>query len=208
MQAKPLATNLGEQANKIAVSVQSGDGEVLALWGMCRRYAMQQATRWLRAFEGSGGVELDDLKQSAFIGLLKAVQTWKPESGAFSTWYTIQLKAVFVEAYGMRTKRTREDPLNKYHLSLDTPLDEIEDGSFTIADVLPDEAAEEAFEDVEQRDFQQAVQAALAQLTDAQRDAIISEFWLGQKPDAKARREAIRALRHPRIRKPLMEYYG
>lgn len=169
---------------------------------------MQQATRWFRAFEGSGGVELDDLEQSAFIGLLKAVQTWKPESGAFSTWYTIQLKAVFVEAYGMRTKRTREDPLNKYHLSLDTPLDENEDGSFTIADVLPDEAAEEAFEDIEQRDFRQAVQAALAQLTDAQRDAIISEFWLGQKPDAKARREAIRALRHPRIRKPLMEYYG
>ena len=207
MQAKPLVTNLGEQANKIAVSVQSGDGDVLALWGMCRRYAMQQATRWLRAFESSGGVELDDLEQSAFIGLLKAVQTWKPESGAFSTWYTIQLKAVFVEAYGMRTKRTREDPLNKYHLSLDTPLDENEDGSFTIADVLPDEAAEEAFEDVEQRDFQQAVQAALAQLPDAQRDAIISEFWLGQKPDARARREAIRALRHPRIRKPLMEYY-
>lgn len=56
MQAKPLATNLGEQANKIAVSVQSGDGDVLALWGMCRRYAMQQATRWLRAFESSGGV--------------------------------------------------------------------------------------------------------------------------------------------------------
>ena len=207
MQAKPLATNLGEQANKIAVSVQSGDGDVLALWGMCRRYAMQQATRWLRAFESSGGVELDDLEQSAFIGLLKAVQTWKPESGAFSTWYTIQLRAVFVEAYGMRTKRTREDPLNKFHLSLDTPLDENEDGSFTIADVLPDEAAEEAFEDIEQRDFRQAVQAALAQLSDAQRDAIISEFWLGQKPDAKARREAIRALRHPRIRKPLMEYY-
>ncbi len=207
MQAKPLATNLGEQANKIAVSVQSGDGEVLALWGMCRRYAMQQATRWLRAFEGSGGVELDDLEQSAFIGLLKAVQTWKPESGAFSTWYTIQLKAVFVEAYGMRTKRTREDPLNKYHLSLDTPLDENEDGSFTIADVLPDEAAEEVFEDIEQRDFRQAVQAALAQLPDAQRDAIISEFWLGQKPDARARREAIRALRHPRIRKPLVEFY-
>ena len=207
MQAKPLATNLGEQANKIAVSVQSGDGDVLALWGMCRRYAMQQATRWLRAFEGSGGVELDDLEQSAFIGLLKAVQTWKPESGAFSTWYTIQLKAVFVEAYGMRTKRTREDPLNKYHLSLDMPLDENEDGNFTIADVLPDEAAEAAFGDIERMDFQQAVQAALAQLTDAQRDAIISEFWLGQKPDAKARREAIRALRHPHIRKPLVEFY-
>ena len=207
MQAKPLATNLGEQANKIAVSVQSGDGDVLALWGMCRRYAMQQATRWLRAFEGSGGVELDDLEQSAFIGLLKAVQTWKPESGAFSTWYTIQLKAVFVEAYGMRTKRTREDPLYKYHLSLDMPLDENEDGNFTIADVLPDEAAEAAFGDIERMDFQQAVQAALAQLTDAQRDAIISEFWLGQKPDAKTRQAAIRALRHPKIRSLLAGVY-
>mgnify|MGYP000501607053 FL=1 len=207
MQAKPLATNLGEQANKIAVSVQSGDGDVLALWGMCRRYAMQQATRWLRAFEGSGGVELDDLEQSAFIGLLKAVQTWKPESGAFSTWYTIQLKAVFVEAYGMRTKRTREDPLNKYHLSLDMPLDENEDGNFTIADVLPDEAAEAAFGDIERMDFQQAVQAALAQLPDAQREAIIGEFWFGRKPDPKLRREALRALRHPRIRKPLVEFY-
>lgn len=207
MQAKPLATNLGEQANKIAALVQSGDGDVLALWGMCRRYAMQQATRWLRAFESSGGVELDDLEQSAFIGLLKAVQTWKPESGAFSTWYTIQLKAVFVEAYGMRTKRTREDPLNKYHLSLDTPLDENEDGSFTIADVLPDERAEAEFEDIEQRDFQQAVQAALAQLPNAQREAIIGEFWFGRKPDPKLRREALRALRHPRIRKPLVEFY-
>ena len=208
MQAKPLVTNLGEQANKIAVSVQSGDGDVLALWGMCRRYAMQQATRWLRAFESSGGVELDDLEQSAFIGLLKAVQTWKPESGAFSTWYTIQLQAGFVEAYGTRTKRTREDPLNKYHLSLDTPLDENEDGSFTIADILPDERAEAEFEDIEQRDFQQAVQAALAQLPNAQREAIIGEFWFGRKPDPKLRREALRALRHPRIRKPLMEYYG
>lgn len=207
MQAKPLATNLGEQANKIVLSVQSGDCDVLALWGMCRRYAMQQATRWHRAFESSGGVELDDLEQSAFIGLLKAVQTWKPESGAFSTWYTIQLRAVFVEAYGMRTKRTREDPLNKFHLSLDTPLDENEDGSFTIADVLPDEAAAEAFEDIEQRDFRQAVQAALAQLTDAQREAIIGEFWFGRKPDPKLRRTALRTLRHPRIRKPLVEFY-
>ena len=168
---------------------------------------MQQATRWLRAFEGSGGVELDDLEQSAFIGLLKAVQTWKPESGAFSTWYTIQLKAVFVEAYGMRTKRTREDPLNKYHLSLDMPLDENEDGNFTIADVLPDEAAGAAFGDIARMDFQQAVQAALAQLPDAQREAIIGEFWFGRKPDPKLRREALRALRHPRIRKPLVEFY-
>lgn len=121
--------------NEIAAAVQCGQANVLELWRMCRRYAMQQATRWHRVFERSGGVELDDLEQSAFIGRLKAVQTWKPESGAFSTWYTLQLRAVFVEAYGMRTKRTREDPLNKSHLSLDMPLDENEDGSFIKRDI-------------------------------------------------------------------------
>lgn len=68
--------------NEIAAAVQCGQANVLELWRMCRRYAMQQATRWHRAFKRSGGVELDDLEQSAFIGLLKAVQTWKPESGA------------------------------------------------------------------------------------------------------------------------------
>ena len=51
-------------------------------------------------------------------------------------------------------------------------------------------------------------QRALAQLPNAQREAIIGEFWFGRKPDPKLRREALRALRHPRIRKPLMEYYG
>ena len=58
------------------------------------------------------------------------------------------------------------EAIGVYFLDMDTAVEEEvhpnEDGSFTIADVLPDEAAEEAFEDVEQRDFRQAVQAALA----------------------------------------------
>ena len=89
---------------------------------------------------------------------------------------------------------------------MDEPIGD-EDSDLTLGDTISDEAAEEAFEDVEQRDFQQAVQAALAQLTDAQRDAIISEFWLGQKPDAKTRQAAIRALRHPKIRSLLAGVY-
>ena len=206
MQAKPLATQ-NERTRDIASAVQAGKADILSLWAAVERFAWQQAVRWARAMEGRAGIEESDLLQVAFIALMDTLTAWDADKGEFLTLYGIKLKAVFVETYGMRTKRTREDPLNKSHLSLDTPLDEVEDGSFTIADIIPDERAEAAFEDVEQRDFQQAVQAALAQLTDAQRDAIISEFWLGQKPDAKARREAIRALRHPRIRKPLMEFY-
>ena len=72
---------------------------------------------------------------------------------------------------------------------------------------VPDLAAEAAFADIEWRELQRVVQTALAQLTDTQRAAIIGEFWLGQKPDQKERRQALRTLRHPCIRKTLMEFY-
>ena len=156
--------------------------------------------------EGRAGVEESDLLQVAFIALMDTLPTWDVNKGEFLTPYGIKLKAEFTEACGQRTQRTRCDPINSVCRSVDEPIGE-EDSGLTLGDAIADEAAEEAFEDIEQRDFRQAVQAALAQLTDAQREAIISEFWLGQKPDARARREAIRALRHPRIRKPLMEYY-
>ena len=170
------------------------------------RFAWQQTLRWVRAREGRAGGEESDLLQVAFISLMDTLPTWDVNKGEFLTLYGIKLKAEFTEACGQRPQRTRCDPINTVCRSMDEPIGD-EDSDLTLGDTISDEAAEQAFEDVEQRDFQQAVQAALAQLTDAQRDAIISEFWLGQKPDAKARREAIRALRHPRIRKPLMEYY-
>ena len=197
----------GERTSEIAAAVQAGDAGILSLWAAVERFAWQQALRWTRAMEGRAGVEESDLLQVAFISLMDTLPTWDVNKGEFLTLYGIKLKAEFTKACGQRTQRRRCDPINTVCRSMDEPIGD-EDSDLTLGDTTSDEAAEEAFEDVEQRDFQQAVQAALAQLPDAQRDAIISEFWLGQKPDARARREAIRALRHPRIRKTLMEYYG
>ena len=205
MQAKPLAAQ-GERTSEIAAAVQAGKADILSLWAAVERFAWQQSLRWARAMEGRAGVEESDLLQVAFISLMDTLPTWDVNKGEFLTLYGIKLKAEFTEACGQRTQRTRCDPINSVCRSVDEPIGE-EDSGLTLGDAIADEAAEEAFEDIEQRDFRQAVQAALAQLTDAQREAIISEFWLGQKPDAKARREAIRALRHPRIRKPLVEFY-
>ena len=205
MQAKPLATQ-GERTSEIAAAVQAGEADILRLWAAVERFAWQQTLRWVRAMEGRAGVEESDLLQVAFIALMDTLPTWDVNKGEFLTLYGIKLKAEFTEACGQRTQRARCDPINSVCRSVDEPIGE-EDSGLTLGDAIADEAAEEAFEDIEQRDFRQAVQAALAQLTDAERDAIISEFWLGQKPDAAARRRAIQFLRHPRIRKPLMEYY-
>lgn len=205
MQAKPLAAQ-GERTSEIAAAVQAGKADILSLWAAVERFAWQQSLRWARAMEGRAGVEESDLLQVAFISLMNTLPKWDVNKGEFLTLYGIKLKAEFTEACGQRTQRTRCDPINTVCRSMDEPIGD-EDSDLTLGDAIADEAAAEAFEDIEQRDFRQAVQAALAQLTDAQREAIVSEFWLGQKPDAKARREAIRALRHPHIRKPLVEFY-
>ena len=196
----------GERTSEIAEAVQAGKADILRLWAAVERFAWQQSLRWARAMEGRAGVEESDLLQVAFISLMDTLPTWDVNKGEFLTLYGIKLKAEFTEACGQRTQRARCDPINSVCRSVDEPIGE-EDSGLTLGDAIADEAAEEAFEDIEQRDFQQAVQAALAQLSDAQREAIIGEFWFGRKPDPKARREAIRVLRHPRIRKPLMEFY-
>ena len=205
MQAKALDTQ-DKRTSEIAAAVQAGKADILRLWAAVERFAWQQALRWTRAMEGRAGVEENDLLQVAFIALMDTLPTWDVNKGEFLTLYGIKLKAEFTESCGQRTQRTRCDPINTVCRSMDEPIGD-EDSDLTLADTISDEAAEEAFEDVEQRDFRQAVQAALAQLPDAQRDAIIGEFWFGRKPDPKLRREALRVLRHPRIRKPVVEFY-
>ena len=196
----------GERTSDIASAVQAGKANILSLWAAVERFAWQQAVRWARAMEGRAGVEERDLLQVAFIALMDTLTAWDADKGEFLTLYGIKLKAAFTEACGQRTQRARYDPINSVCRSMDEPIGD-EDSDLTLGDMISDEAAEAAFEDIEHRDFQQAVQAPLAQLPDAQREAIIGEFWFGQKPDPKLRQEALRALRHPRIRKPLVEFY-
>ena len=192
--------------NEIAAMVQGGKADVLELWYAVRRFAIKQGLRWFRASDGEGGVTIDDLEQSAFLALLDALKDWKASSGSFISLYALRLKTAFGSAMGLRTQRDRKDPIRSA-LSLDEPLTDRSGNPLMVADIVPDPAAEAAFTDIEWRELQRVVQTALAQLTDTQRAAIIGEFWLGRKPDPKERRQALRTLRHPYIRKSLMEFY-
>lgn len=194
-----------ERTSEIAAAVQAGKADILRLWAAVERFAWQQALRWTRAMEGRAGVEESDLLQVAFIALMDTLPTWDVNKGEFLTLYGIRLKGAFTEACGQRTQRARCDLINSVCRSVDEPIGE-EDSGLTLGDAIADEAAAEAFEDIEQRDFRQAVQAALAQLPDAQREAIIGEFWYGAKPDVKLRRSAFKHLRHPSISKNLRAY--
>ena len=165
-------TQQSTETNAAARAVQDGKEDILVLWLACRQYVMQQARRWYRAFEGRRGVALEDLEQAGFLALAKAVETWKPESSAFSTWLTFHLKSAFAAAYRVRTNHELKDPLNDA-TSLDVPPAGADEDCI-LRDIIPDVAAARAFEAVEQQELREAVQAALQQLPNELR---AFSFW-------------------------------
>ena len=99
--------------NEIAAAVQCGQADVLELWQAVRRFAIKQGLRWLRALDGKGGATLDDLEQCAFLAMLDALESWNIDSGSFIGWYAYQLRTAYQAAMGVRTKRDKQDPINR-----------------------------------------------------------------------------------------------
>ena len=192
---------------ELARRVQEGErAELLELWGQVRRFALQQARRWVQS--GRGGVMEEDLMQTAFLALLDALEGWDCGKGAFLTWFGVKLKSAFSEATAQRTQRDRLDPLDHAE-SLETPLRDDPDAG-TLADMIPDPAAERAVDAVGERDFllrrQAAVRQALDSLPEDQRRAVVLRHWYGQRADMKAYNSALRALRHPRVSRQLRAF--
>ena len=196
--------------NQIAAAVKSGQADVMTLWEAVRRFTHDRAYRWERALGSRCGVTIDDLTQTGFLALLDALETWKPEAGAFLTWYGLRLKAAFSEATGQRTQRDKRDPLQNC-TSLDMPVAESEGDALTLADTLPDPEAEQAIADIAERDRRQrlrrALYLALQTLPEAQRRAVAGRYLYGRKTDTRACSAGLRALRHPRISRELRAYY-
>lgn len=93
-----------------------------------------------------------------------------------------------------------------YAISLETPLEDSND-ELTVADTVPDPAAELAFGEVSEADMvkrlHKALETALETLPEPQKTAIVQRYYMDEKADSKALNAALRALRHPSISKGL-----
>ena len=193
---------------ELAVLIQNGERDkLLELWEQVRRFAWGQAKRWA-AYRDSG-MELEDFMQTGFLALLDAVQRYDPLGGKFLTMYNLRLKNAFTEAAGLRTQRMAQDLL-RHAISLDTPLTDVLGDPRTLADVTIGPAAEVEMEDVDERDRQvrlrAALEAALAKLPEDQHEAIRDKYYRGQRVDSKAHAAALRALRQPSASRELKAY--
>ena len=174
--------------DKIATAVQAGDADILELWRAVERFAKKQALRWCRAWEGRSGVVLDDLMQASFLSLLDALASWKSDGGTFIGLYAMKLKTAFATVYGQRTERERRDPL-QYAISLETPLEDSNE-ELTVADTVPDPAAELAFDEVSEADMvcrlHDALENALSTLPQEQADALRTKYYEERPADERA----------------------
>lgn len=142
---------------ELATEVQQGDRQAAhELWEGVRQFAAKTAIQWDNAFESRNGVTVDDLINSAYIAMVDAATTYKPEKGTFLTWYGFYLKTAFCECYGVRKRYS--DPLNSAQ-SLDAPLGDEGDGSFS--DVIADPNGEAPLLDVEEALYQRELHDAL-----------------------------------------------
>ena len=154
---------------------------------------------------------MDDLRQAGFLGLLRALETFKPATGCkFTTWLVYHVRAAFGAAQGYKV-----NPVDRAG-SLDAPLDSNADDPLVLGDTIPDPRAAQALEDVGIWDN---LHRAVAGLPEAQRAVVFRRYWLEQStaeiaaaigiPAADVRKleaAALRALRHPRNSRTLLPY--
>jgi RNA polymerase sigma-70 factor (ECF subfamily) len=105
----------------------------------------------------------EDLVQEVFLRVIRARDRYQP-TARFSTW-------LFRIVFNMATnERARAAP--RRHLSLD-PMGSGEDGEGSLGDFIIDDGAEEPLQHLERADVVSAVRAAIADLPEQQRMALI-----------------------------------
>lgn len=165
------------------------------------------ARRYRDACAQDRAVDVDDLMQAGFFGLVAAEQTFDPSAGmAWTSWAAQYIKSEMRAALGLATARRRA---HTGALSLDEPLDRDDYGAATRGDLLADEGLKDAQEALERAEVASTVRGAIARIPNERQRASIEGYdlqglsyralgeRLGTTPEQvrQARANALRALR-------------
>jgi len=123
------------------------------------------AKRYSFACMQDRAVDLDDLAQAGYIGLIKAAETFDSSKGAFSSWAVVYILKEMRALLGLTRRDQRAD---HGAASLDVPL--AEDADVTVGSQLPSGEDIEATSDY--RDLVLAVRAAVNELPAEQRELV------------------------------------
>jgi RNA polymerase sporulation-specific sigma factor len=192
-----------ESMNALAIKAKNDPEALLQLWQGFSRLAYKIASRYQKVAEANIAVDMDDLRQCAFLGFYEAVQGFDPLQGTFPTMLSYGVRRACRRALGIGVKERTE-----YHCtSLDAPVPGTED--ITLADTIPDETAADAFD---QTEMHNDIEKALSRLPEDMAEIIrlydlqgLSVSQIAEKLNAsriavrERRRTAFRSIRAKRL---------
>lgn len=160
------------------------------------------AKRYIGHAAQNRALDIDDLYQSAVLGLLEAVPTWDESRGAFTTLAVMHMKNSVRAALGIHTAKQRIE--NMPTASLDAPIAEGED--IALIDTLADDMAIDPADAAIEADTCRLVRDAVNSLPDEQRREIEAVYFMGgTQTDRQTIDKARQALRK-KLRRLWAEY--
>ncbi len=146
---------------ELALLIKEGHTEyIITLWERVVKLIRIIAYAWKRRRPDNTVVDAEDLVQSGYFAMLKAVEAYDPDTGfAFTTYLHFPLKAAFQEAFGIKTSRQRYNAQQTV-ISLNAPVGTDEDSS-PLEDMLADPTSEVPFEQIERTDEQRMMREML-----------------------------------------------
>lgn len=164
---------------KLAERIKGGERDKLPeLWEQVEGLVKWQARKVIAA-SNNPHFEFDDLYNSGYIAMVKAIDGYTAEKGAFNTWFMFYLKTAFAEVTGYRTKRQRFDPIHNAD-SLDKPLKD--DTDSTLHDIVsdPNNDINEAEQSIYNEQLHTALEKAIKHsLNSQQKEVIRLKYYKG-----------------------------
>ena len=177
----------------IVRQIQNGETQLIDGLIEANQGIINYAARYYAAAaRNNNAVDMDDLKQSAIVGILEAVPAWDETKGAFITVAMLYIKHSIRAAIGINTTKQRIE--NMPHASLDAPIDVEQE--LSLMDTLVDGDAVDPAEAAAIDDMRRIVRAAVAGLPERQYTAI-KHMIEGGSPvkDERGRAHAFTSLR-------------
>lgn len=191
---------------ELVTRYREGDRSAITeLWEQVGGWCFRVASKYRIVAEDNRAVDMEDLMQAAFLGVLEAVKAFDPERGGFITILTMHVKNACRTTLGLRGRERKE---HYDSISAEMPLGE----GFTLADTLEDESLPDPTEAIEHEELRQEMQQAVGALPEQQQDVIQLHYYEGMPwatidqriPGAKRVREkAMHTLR----RDPALRFY-
>lgn len=160
-----------------------------AIYEQNRELLVKMAGRWAARCRLDPAVDVEDLAQAGFFGLLRAADTWDATAGkSWAGWAGWFIRREFESALGLRDGKP-----NRAHvgaLALDDPIPGGEEEGITFKDQLPDDSLPDIDADVLLDDVRVGIREALERLKDQRGREVVR----GCDLDGKTLHEAAQAL--------------